>query len=96
MGCLVATAIRHGAVVFYVLASNGTLLVVVPVASDSIILSPSMLKKLRAYDKYPTAPLATILHRALQRFTKDPKICWVKSHQDDKVYYDTTAIPLDY
>jgi hypothetical protein len=55
-----------------------------------------MLKKLRAYDKYPTAPLATILHRALQRFTKDPKICWVKSHQDDKVYYDTTAIPLDY
>jgi hypothetical protein len=66
--------------------------------------SRSMIKKLAAYEEYPTAPLSTVLdsewdvlsalHRALQWFTKYPKINWVKSHQDDKVY-DTTEMPLD-
>jgi hypothetical protein len=63
-----------------------------------------MIKKLKTYDGYPAAPLSTVLdsewdvlpalHRALQWFTRYPKINWVKSHQDDKVY-DTTEMPLD-
>jgi hypothetical protein len=66
--------------------------------------SASMIRKLKAYDKYPTAPLATVLdsewdvlsalHKALQWFTTYPKINWVKSHQDDKVY-DETEMPLN-
>jgi hypothetical protein len=66
--------------------------------------SASMIKKLKAYDKYPTAPLMTVLdsewdvlsalHRALKCFRTYPKINWVKSHQDDKVY-DKTAMPLN-
>jgi hypothetical protein len=72
----------------------------VHVYTDSL----SMIKKLKAYDKYPTAPLKTVLdsewdvlsalHRALQWFKTYPKISWVKSHQDDKVY-DTKEMPLD-
>jgi hypothetical protein len=66
--------------------------------------SLSMLKKLEAYSEYPTAPLKTVLHlewdvlsalhRALEWFPTYPKISWVKSHQDDKVY-DKTEMPLD-
>jgi hypothetical protein len=66
--------------------------------------SASMIKKLKAYDKYPTASLAMVLdsewdvlsalHKALQWFKTEPKISWVKSHQDDKVY-DVTEMPLD-
>ena len=66
--------------------------------------SLSMIKKLEAYSEYPTAPLKTVLHsewdvlsalhRALQWFPTYPKITWVKSHQDDKVY-DKTEMPLD-
>ena len=66
--------------------------------------SLSMMKKLKSYDKYPTAPLKTVLnsewdvlsalHRSLKWFNTYPKINWVKSHQDDKVY-DATAMPLD-
>jgi hypothetical protein len=66
--------------------------------------SLSMITKLKAYDSYLTAPLTTVLdsewdvlsalHRALQWFTRYPKINWVKSHQDDKVY-DKTEMPLD-
>jgi len=72
----------------------------IQVYTDSL----SMIKKLTAYDKYPTAPLTTLLdsewdvlsalHRALQCFTRYPKINWVKSHQDDKEY-DKTEMPLD-
>jgi hypothetical protein len=63
-----------------------------------------MIKKLKAYDIYPTAPLPTVLdsewdvlsalHRELQRFRTYPKINWVKSHQDEKVY-DKQEMPLD-
>jgi hypothetical protein len=66
--------------------------------------SLSMIKKLKAYDKYPTAPLTTVLdsewdvlsalHRALKWFKTYPKITWVKSHQDEKVY-DEQEMPLD-
>jgi len=66
--------------------------------------SLSMIMKLKEYDKYPTAPLTTVLnsewdvlsalHRALKWFKTYPKINWVKSHQDDKVY-DKTEMPLD-
>jgi hypothetical protein len=66
--------------------------------------SLSMIKKLEAYDEYPTAPLAAVLdsewdvlsalHRALKWFTRCLKINWVKSHQDNKVY-DTHEMPLD-
>jgi hypothetical protein len=66
--------------------------------------SLSMLTKLKAFDEYPTAPLKTVLHsewdvlsalhRALKWFPTYPKINWVKSHQDDKVY-DKTEMPLD-
>jgi hypothetical protein len=63
-----------------------------------------MIKKLKAYGKYPTAPLTTVLdsewdvlsalHRALKHFKTYPKISWVKSHQDDKVY-DAMEMPLN-
>jgi hypothetical protein len=63
-----------------------------------------MIKKLKAYDEYPTAPLATVLdsewdvlsalHRALKRFQTYPKIKWVQSHQDDKVH-DAKEMPID-
>jgi hypothetical protein len=58
----------------------------IQVYTDSL----SMIKKLKAYDKYPTAPLATVLdsewdvlsalHRALKKFQTYPKINWVQSH----------------
>jgi hypothetical protein len=61
--------------------------------------SSSMMKKLKAFDRYPTASLGTVLdsewdvlsalHRALKWFPSYPKINWVKSHQDDKVYINT-------
>jgi hypothetical protein len=64
----------------------------------------SMIKKLKADDKYPTAKLAMVLdsewdvlsalHKALQWFKTYPKISWVKSHQDDKVY-DVLEMPLN-
>ena len=63
-----------------------------------------MIKKLKAYDEYPTAHLKPVLHsewdvlsalhKALQCFKTKPKINWVKSHQDDKVY-DKQEMPLD-
>jgi ribonuclease HI len=66
--------------------------------------SASMIKKLKAYDKYPTAKLGMVLepkwdvlsalHKALAWFQTYPKISWVKSHQDDKEY-DTTEMPLN-
>jgi hypothetical protein len=66
--------------------------------------SASMIKKLKAYDKYPTAKLGMVLdsewdvlsalHKALKWFKTYPKISWVKSHQDDKVY-DVTEMPLN-
>jgi hypothetical protein len=66
--------------------------------------SLSMMKKLKAYDEYPTAPLRTVLdsewdvlsalHRALKWFPSPPKINWVKSHQDDQVY-DKSEMPPD-
>jgi hypothetical protein len=66
--------------------------------------SLSMLTKSKAFDSYPTASLQTVLHsewgvmsalhRALKWFPTYPKINWVKSHQDDKVY-DNTEMPLD-
>jgi hypothetical protein len=66
--------------------------------------SASMIKKLKAYDKYPTAKLGMVLdsewdvlsalHKALKWFETYPKISWVKSHQDDKVY-DKTEMPLN-
>jgi hypothetical protein len=66
--------------------------------------SASMIKKLKAYDKYPTAPLTTVLdsewdvlsalHKALTWFKTTPKINWVKSHQDDKIY-DAIEMPLN-
>jgi hypothetical protein len=34
------------------------------------------------------------LHKALKWFKTCPKISWVESHQDDKVY-DATEMPLD-
>jgi hypothetical protein len=72
----------------------------IQVYTDSL----SMIKKLEAYGEYPSAHLATVLesewdvlsalHKALQRFRTYPKIQWVKSHQDDKVY-DEQEMPLD-
>jgi hypothetical protein len=66
--------------------------------------SASMIKKLKAYDKYPTAKLAMVLdsewdvlsalHKTLKWFKTCPKIGWVKSHQDDKVH-DETEMPLN-
>ena len=63
----------------------------IQVYTDSL----SMVKKSKLYDKYPTAPLTTVLdsewdnvllalHLALNHFIQYPKISWVKSHQDDK------------
>jgi hypothetical protein len=72
----------------------------IQVYTDSL----SMIKKLKAYGKYPTAPLMTILdsewdvlsalHKALKWFRTYPKISWVKSHQDEKVY-EATEMPLN-
>jgi len=66
--------------------------------------SLSMMKKLKAFDRYPTASLSMVLdsewdvlsalHRALKWFPSYPKINWVKSHQDDKVYINTD-MPVD-
>jgi hypothetical protein len=63
-----------------------------------------MMKKLEAYGKYLTASRAAVLdsewdilsalHRALKWFKTHPKINWVKSHQDDKVY-ESEDMPLD-
>jgi hypothetical protein len=63
-----------------------------------------MIKKLKAYGKYPTAPLTTVfdsewdvlsaLHQALQWFTTYPEINWVRNHQDDEVY-DIQEMQLD-
>ena len=54
----------------------------ISVYTDSL----SMLKKLEAYSEYPTWDVLSALHRALEWFPTYPKISWVKSHQDDKVY----------
>jgi hypothetical protein len=72
----------------------------IQVYTDSL----SMITKLEAYGEYPTAPLTTVLdpewdvlsalHRALKWFKTSPKINWVKSHQDERVY-DKTAMPID-
>jgi len=72
----------------------------IQVYTDSL----SMIKKLKAFDEYPTAPLTTVLdsewdvlsalHKELKRIKSYPKINWVKSHQDDKVY-DAQEMPLD-
>jgi hypothetical protein len=66
--------------------------------------SLSMMKKLTAYDKYPTAPLRTVLHsewdvlsalhRALKWFPTYSQINWVKSHQDEKIYTESD-MPLN-
>jgi hypothetical protein len=63
-----------------------------------------MIKKLKTYGEYPTAPLAIVLdsewdvlsalHKVLKSFKTYPKINWVKSHQDDKVY-EATDMPLN-
>ena len=72
----------------------------IQVYTDSL----SMIKKLKAFDKYPTAPMTTVLnsewdvlsalHTALQWFPTKPKINWVKSHQDEKTY-DKQEMPID-
>ncbi|OEU17034.1 hypothetical protein FRACYDRAFT_239635 [Fragilariopsis cylindrus CCMP1102] len=72
----------------------------IQVYTDSL----SMIKKLKAYNEYPTASLKTVLNsewdvlsalnKALQWFPKEPKLSWVKSHQDD-LEYDENAMPLD-
>jgi hypothetical protein len=72
----------------------------IQVYTDSL----SMMTKLKAYDEYPTALLAAVLdsewdvlsalHRALKWFITYPKINWVKSHQDNKVY-KKEEMPLD-
>ena len=66
--------------------------------------SLSMIKKLKAFNKYPTASLSMVLDsewdvlsaldRVLKWFPTYPKINWVKSHQDDKVYIHTD-MPVD-
>ena len=63
-----------------------------------------MMEKLKAFDKFPTASLSMVLdsewdvllalHHALKWFPTYPKISWVKSHQDDKVYFNN-AVPTD-
>ena len=63
-----------------------------------------MMEKLKAFDKFPTASLSMVLdsewdvllvlHCALKWFPTYPKISWVKSHQDDKVYFNN-AEPTD-
>ncbi|OEU19894.1 hypothetical protein FRACYDRAFT_235957 [Fragilariopsis cylindrus CCMP1102] len=72
----------------------------IQVYTDSL----SMIKKLEAYDEYPTAHLKTVLNsewdvlsalsRTLKKFRTYPKLSWVKSHQDDMVF-DEKAMPLD-
>ena len=72
----------------------------IQVYTDSL----SMIKKLKAYNEYPTASLKTVLNsewdvlsalnKALKWFPKEPKLSWVKSHQDD-LEYDEKAMPLD-
>jgi hypothetical protein len=72
----------------------------IQVYTDSL----SMMTKLKAYNEYPTAPLAAVLdsewdvlsalHSALKWFKTYPKINWVKSHQDNKVY-ETKEMQLD-
>ncbi|OEU06076.1 hypothetical protein FRACYDRAFT_256488 [Fragilariopsis cylindrus CCMP1102] len=62
------------------------------------------MKKLKEFDNFPTASLSMVLdsewdvllalHRALKWFPTYPKISWVKSHQDDKVYF-SNAVPTD-
>jgi hypothetical protein len=83
-----------------IVSCNEPALSKIQVYTDSL----SMIKKLKALDKYPTAPLTTILdsewdvlsalHQALKRFKSCPKINWIKSHQDEKVY-DIQEMPLD-
>ncbi|OEU11448.1 hypothetical protein FRACYDRAFT_245187 [Fragilariopsis cylindrus CCMP1102] len=63
-----------------------------------------MIKKLEAYDEYPTAHLKTVLNsewdvlsalsRTLKKFRTYPKLSWVKSHQDDMVF-DEKTMPLN-
>jgi hypothetical protein len=65
-----------------------------------------MMKKLKAFDKYPTASLsivldsewdvmsASALHQALKWLPTYPKINWVKSHQDNKIY-DVSEMPVN-
>ncbi|OEU13908.1 hypothetical protein FRACYDRAFT_242262 [Fragilariopsis cylindrus CCMP1102] len=72
----------------------------IQVYTDSL----SMIKKLEAYDEYPTAHLKTVLNsewdvlsalsRTLKKFRTYPKLSWVKSHQDDMVF-DEKTMPLD-
>jgi hypothetical protein len=72
----------------------------IQVYTDSL----SMIKKLEAYDEYPTAHLKTVLNsewdvlsalsRTLKKFRTYPKLSWVKSHQDDMVI-DEKTMPLD-
>ncbi|OEU23095.1 hypothetical protein FRACYDRAFT_233261 [Fragilariopsis cylindrus CCMP1102] len=72
----------------------------IQVYTDSL----SMIKKLEAYDEYPTAQLKTVLNsewdvlsalsRTLKKFRTYPKLSWVKSHQDDLVF-DEKAMPLE-
>jgi hypothetical protein len=72
----------------------------IQVYTDSL----SMIKKLKAYDEYSIAPLAAVLdsewdvlsalHYVLEWFTTYPKINWVKSHQDNKVF-EAKEMPLD-
>jgi hypothetical protein len=42
----------------------------------------------------PEWNVLSALHRSLKWFNTYPKINWVKSHQDNKVY-DVTAMPID-
>ena len=66
--------------------------------------SLSMMKNLKAFDKFPMASLSMVLdseldvlsalHGALKWFPTYPKISWVKIHQDNKVYLDT-VMPTD-
>ena len=39
--------------------------------------------------------ILSALHRALKYFRTPPTISWVKSHQDEMVYDDKKAMPLD-
>jgi hypothetical protein len=64
-----------------------------------------MIKKLKVYDKHPTAPLTTVLdsewdvlsalHRALQWFKRYPRIKWKKGNQDNIKVFEKTEMPLD-
>jgi hypothetical protein len=71
----------------------------IQVYTDSL----SMMKKLKAYNKYPTASLTALLdsewdvlsalHSALKLFKMYPTIKWVERHQEDKVY-ELTEMPI--